>query len=462
MEQTLKLARQWGAPVAAVVFFALWCVAEAGRMGPWPGLPFWGGTWPLVLMTLAIGVAVWKPYASLGLTALLLGAQLFYVIPPMYSNHWAIYLGSFIALAFILWTARIRTLFIAGGANVVCAGLMTFMMISWRYAYGVGWFQPLYMGDRLALQHYGWQLFSLLLLIAAGCASVGIALRLYEERVSLSKASDLAQANLRETEIELVVEQERTRIARDLHDVLAHSLAVIAAQADGTRYLSQDQPKAVLDALENIAVSARHALVDAQRVIEGVRDDGLVTPQPRLTDVGPLIERMRQGSLNVQHSETGIPVDLGAGQQLAVFRIVQECLTNALKHGGRGTAVRLHLDWSGPGLTLHVASALPASASIGGSDDGGSAARVGRGIPGMRERAHLAGGWLTSGPDGEQFRVTVFIPYGSHAASRSAEDAADAEADMPDAALVGSALTAAASPSGSQRPDNELEGAGRG
>ena len=66
------------------------------------------------------------------------------------------------------------------------------------------------------------------------------------------------------------------------------SLAVIAAQADGTRYLSQDQPKAVLDALENIAVSARHALVDAQRVIEGVRDDGLVAPQPRLTDVGPL------------------------------------------------------------------------------------------------------------------------------------------------------------------------------
>lgn len=175
----------------------------------------------------------------------------------------------------------------------------------------------------------------------------------------------------------------------------------------------------MLDALENIAVSARHALVDAQRVIEGVRDDGLVTPQPRLSDVGPLAERMRQGSLKVQQSETGTPVELGAGQQLAVFRIVQECLTNALKHGGRGTAVRLHFDWSGPGLTMHVASELPASVSIGGTDDGGATERVGRGIPGMRERAHLAGGWLSSGPDGEQFRVTVFIPYGSRPVPRA-------------------------------------------
>ncbi|UKA58554.1 sensor histidine kinase [Arthrobacter sp. FW306-2-2C-D06B] len=281
------------------------------------------------------------------------------------------------------------------------------------------------MGDRPALANYGAQVFSFLFLIAAGCAAAGVALRLYEERGSLFKARVLAQTSLKETEVELVVEQERTRIARDLHDVLAHSLAVIAAQADGTRYLSQDQPKAVLDALENIAVSARHALVDAQRVIEGVRDDGLVAPQPRLTDVGPLVERMRQGSLKVQQSETGTPVELGAGQQLAVFRIVQECLTNALKHGGRGTAVRLHFDWSGPGLTMHVASELPASVSIGGTDDGDAAGRVGRGIPGMRERAHLAGGWLSSGPDGEQFRVTVFIPYGSRPAALLPENGAD-------------------------------------
>jgi signal transduction histidine kinase len=416
MEPLLKFMRHWGAPVAAVLFFTLWCVGEAGRMGPW-GLNVWPGTVPLVLMTAAIAVSVRVPIASLALTALLLLGQFLYLIPAMYSNHWAIYIGSFISLAFILWTAGKRTVLIAVSANAVFIVAMTFLMISWRYSYGVGWFYPLYGGDRVALQVHGWQLFAILTLIAAGCAAVGVAVKLYQERGSLFQARNIAQAGLKEAEIDLIVEQERTRIARDLHDVLAHSLAVIAAQADGTRYLSSDQPKAVLNALENIATSARGALVDAQRVIEGVRGDGMVAPQPRLSDVTPLVERMRQGSLVIHRSESGSPVELTTGQQLAVFRIVQECLTNALKHGGRGTAVRLHFDWSGPGLTLHVASAMAAAEGAGdaaGGAAGGAAGaeRVGRGIPGMRERAHLAGGWVTAGPDGEQFRVTAFVPYG--------------------------------------------------
>ena len=390
-------------------------------MGPWPGFNVWPGTVPLVLMTAAIAVSVWQPIVSLALTALLLIGQFIYLIPAMYANHWPIYIGSFIALAFILWTAGKRTALVAAGANAVFIVAMTFLMISWRYSYGVGWFYPLYGGDRVALRIYGWQLFSILTLIAAGCAAVGIAVKLYQERGSLFQARNIAQAGLKEAEIDLIVEQERTRIARDLHDVLAHSLAVIAAQADGTRYLSSDQPKAVLNALENIASSARGALVDAQRVIEGVRDDGMVAPQPRLSDVAPLVERMRQGSLAIRRSESGTPVELTAGQQLAVFRIIQECLTNALKHGGRGTAVRLHFDWSGPGLTLHVASALAAAEGAGGAaGDTAGAERVGRGIPGMRERAHLAGGWVTAGPDGEQFRVTAFVPYGLRTAGSGA------------------------------------------
>jgi len=425
MEPLLKVLRHWGAPAAAVLFFTLWCVAEAGRMGP--GLHTWEGTWPLILMTAAIACAAWKPYASLGFTAGLLAGQLGYAIPAMHANHWAIYLGAFVSLAFIQWTARRRTRFIAAAANVVFAGAMAFLMLSWRYGNGVGWFLPLYMGDRWTFQAYGWQLFSLLLVIAAACAAVGLLLAMYQERGSLFQARTIAQTSLREAEVDLIVEQERTRIGRDLHDVLAHSLAVIAAQADGTRYLSKDQPRAVLNALENIATSARSALVDAQRVIEGVHDDGMVTPQPRLSDVGPLVARM-QGSLKIEQSESGAPAELSAGQQLAVFRIIQECLTNALKHGGRGTAVRLHLDWSGPGLTLHAASGIPETAGRD-SPDPAAETRVGRGLAGMRERAHLAGGWMTSGPDGEQYRVTVFIPYGTRTADADAA-AASAEPDL--------------------------------
>jgi len=109
--------RHWGAPVAAVLFFTLWCVGEAGRMGPWPGFNVWPGTVPLVLMTAAIAVSVWQPIVSLALTALLLIGQFIYLIPAMYANHWPIYIGSFIALAFILWTAGKRTALVAAGAN---------------------------------------------------------------------------------------------------------------------------------------------------------------------------------------------------------------------------------------------------------------------------------------------------------------------------------------------------------
>jgi signal transduction histidine kinase len=441
MEAVQKYARRWGAPVAAVMFFSLWCWAEAGRMGPNggygvnnTGLDSWSGTWPLVLMALAIATAVWQPIASLMLTAALLAGQLTHLIPAMYPNYWAVYLGSFIALAFIMWTAPARMRYVASGVNVITAAIMAFLMLSWRYGAGVGWFGPLYGGDRTILRTYGWQLFALLLLIAAACAAAGLLLALYQERGNLFRARELAQSSLKETEIDLIVEQERTRIARDLHDVLAHSLAVIAAQADGTRYLSKDQPKAVLNVLDTIARSARSALVDAQRVIEGVRDDGTVTPQPRLSDIPALIDGMQRGSLKIHPSESGTPVELSTGQEMAVFRIVQECLTNALKHGGRGTDVRLHFDWSGPGLTLHVASAVaPAgqedAANPAGQEDAANPAipRVGRGLPGMRERAHLAGGWLTAGPDGEHFRVTVFIPYRTREAM-AADNTAGAEA----------------------------------
>ena len=139
-------------------------------------------------------------------------------------------------------------------------------------------------------------------------------------------------------------------------------------------------------------------------------------------------------------------MELTAGQQVAVFRIVQECLTNALKHGGRGTAVRLHFDWSGPGLAVNVASALPTENARTAAD--GVQERVGRGLPGMRERAHLAGGWITMGPDGEQFRVTVFIPYGKRSDDSSQQE--DLEAGAALEARVGALAGAPSSAPHSQ------------
>ncbi|WP_211882842.1 sensor histidine kinase [Pseudarthrobacter albicanus] len=446
MEQTLQRLRHWGSPSAAIIFFVLWSGRHWGLYGSF--LAEQGRLPAIVLVSVAIALAGRWAAASLGVTALLLVLQLLHVLEPMIATPWQLYIGAFVALAFMLWLAPPRMRIVAGAATAALAGVMAFIMLGRGYGMGAYWASALVIanGTRTTMIGLWWQCWAVLLLIAAGCAAAGVLLRLYEERGTLFRARDDARASLKETEVELIVEQERTRITRDLHDVLAHSLAVIAAQADGARYLGHGQPQAVLNALETIAGSARRALVDAQRVIENVRDDGTASPQPLLRDIGPLVEQMR-GSLKIQQSSTGKPVELGAGQQLAVFRIIQECLTNALKHGGRGTAVRVHSDWSGPGLTLHAASTLRPLTAAQGHADGANAGRVGRGIPGMRERAHLAGGWLTAGSDGEDFRVTAFIPYGIGRA-----DTAPALAEAAGADGAARALERASPPSAGASP----------
>lgn len=170
--------------------------------------------------------------------------------------------------------------------------------------------------------------------------------------------------------------------------------------------------------MDTIATSARSALVDAQHVIEGIHDDGMETPQPQLHDINTLVEGMRQGSLKIHQSESGQPVELSSGQQVAVFRIVQECLTNALKHGGRGTEVRLHFDWSGPGLTLHVASTMPP-------------------------------------------RVTVFIPYGNREISqRKNPDLREAADGVPPEGLGIEGRQRGTDPQSLEAPTSEVDGRG--
>ncbi|WP_261388207.1 sensor histidine kinase [Arthrobacter alpinus] len=255
-------------------------------MGPWPGFPSWNGTLPLAFAAATLAVAAWKPYVSLGLATALLVGQLLHLIPSMEANHWAIYVGSFLAFGFIQWNGTRRERFVSGAANVVSAAIMAVLMLSWRYGQGVGWYNSHY-GDFSTFKNFGWPVFGLLLMIAAACAAAGLLLSLFEEQRGLFQDRNLARASLLETEVDLIIEQERTSISRDLHDVLAHSLAVIAAQADGAMYLGEDQPAPVRKALENISRFAPSALVDAQRVIEGVGDGEVAAPQPRLSNVRP-------------------------------------------------------------------------------------------------------------------------------------------------------------------------------
>ncbi len=197
---------------------------------------------------------------------------------------------------------------------------------------------------------------------------------------------DTARQNRRDklaAEQQTIVEQERNRIARDMHDVVAHSLAVVIAQADGARYAG-DKPAADA-ALTTIAATAREALADVRLLLGQLRHNQDEGPQPVLADLDRLVEQLRSSGLVVALEQRGAPLPLAAARELAVYRIVQEALTNALRHGDTDEEVVVLIEWlpDAAALTISNALRLPAREPT-----------PGHGLAGMRERALLVGGNL--------------------------------------------------------------------
>ena len=212
-----------------------------------------------------------------------------------------------------------------------------------------------------------------------------------------------AQQEQRLAQQSVVVEQERNRIARDMHDVVAHSLAVVIAQADGARYAQKGDPEAMDATLSTIAETARGALGDVRLLLAELRHRQGEGPQPLLTDLDALFEQMRGAGLDLQLTVTGTEQPLPTGHQIAIYRIMQEALTNALRHGNRHGPVLVDLVWQGAGVSVRVDNPV---ASVASSTD-----RFGHGVPGMLERAALVGGWLTAEQtENGRFLVTAYVP----------------------------------------------------
>src|SRR5690554_1609722 len=203
-------------------------------------------------------------------------------------------------------------------------------------------------------------------------------------------------------EVATAEEQERVHIARDMHDVVAHSLAVVIAQADGARYAQASDPEATGAALTTISTTAREALSDVRILLGQLRHSQGESPQPVLEDLDRLLDQLRSAGLTIARSDSGTAVPLGTSQQLAVYRIVQEALTNALRHGDTDDEVQLTLVWGQDGVHVTVANELKATPAAPLS--------AGHGLVGMRERATLVGGWLTAEPRQGQFIVMASIP----------------------------------------------------
>lgn len=218
------------------------------------------------------------------------------------------------------------------------------------------------------------------------------ALSTHVATVSTQRDAALTRADL---------EAERTRVARDVHDVVAHSLTVVIAQADGARYATAQRDEPSAEAFATIAQTARDALADVRVLLTGLRHTQEDGPQPGLGDLDGLLDSMREAGLALTVREFGTRGHLSEARALALYRILQEALTNALRHGLREEPTTVELEWGEEAVDLVVTnSALGAAADP---------VHRGHGIDGMRERASLAGGEL-SVHDGEAFRVRLRLP----------------------------------------------------
>ncbi|MFC4242211.1 sensor histidine kinase [Gryllotalpicola reticulitermitis] len=272
----------------------------------------------------------------------------------------------------------------------------------------------------------------LVFVVVAWLIGVGVS-ALWRVRVVSGRLQTTA-ARLDETDLELKLAHDRGRISRDIHDSLAHSLAIIVAQAEGAAAIHELKPEAAPESLGNIATVARHALGEVRRLVERINDDEDVSEHTsRLEHIPALIDDMRSAGVEASLRVLGEPGALALSKQVAVYRIVQESLTNALKHGGRGATATVTLDAQGTGLAVLVVSKSGHGLPL--VQTGGR----GIGIAGMKERARLVGGWLTAVPsDDETFVVTAFIPpdaeaRGEVAPSSSPRSGGETSDDLVDA-----------------------------
>jgi signal transduction histidine kinase len=208
--------------------------------------------------------------------------------------------------------------------------------------------------------------------------------------------------------------EERQRIARELHDVVAHHMSVIAIQAEAAPYKTPDPPRELVESLTDIRASALAGLDELRRLLGVLRSDGPdIAPQPGLDDLPGLLESARNGGITVTAELSGQPRAMPQGVDLSAYRIVQEALSNALRHAP-GSTVRVGLAYRARELEIRVRDDAQGAGTRAAWDRGPGAARShrgGHGIIGMRERAAMLGGQLDAGPaeDGG-FLFTAVLP----------------------------------------------------
>jgi signal transduction histidine kinase len=196
--------------------------------------------------------------------------------------------------------------------------------------------------------------------------------------------------SLVDQEAELAASSERARIAREMHDIVAHNIAVMIALSDGAAYTAADNPEQAASLMAQVSATGRAALTETRRLLGVLRQAPGAghAPQPTLADIDELVASVRAAGLPTRLTVTGQPFALPPSAQLALYRMIQEALTNTLKHAAGVTSAEVRLSYRPGEVGLEV------------TDDGRPAGlpEGGHGVAGMRERAAVFGGEVTAGP----------------------------------------------------------------
>ncbi|HEY2794532.1 MAG TPA: histidine kinase [Micromonosporaceae bacterium] len=379
----MRLRQLWDRIPAVVVDIALTVVVLLAQFAPFvsaqplPGQHAW--PWPMFLPVIASTVPlIWRrraPFVVLILTELGAGAYAFFPAGPPQPIWYGALVAMFTLAALApRWQRLSALIFIGWGAVLVTGALDTAVrgVLMWVTAYALG--------------------------------------RVWAARGAQADALR-ERAHHLERERELAAARERARIARDMHDILAHGVSVMIAQAEaGPVFIGRDDAR-VAASFDAISVAGREAMTQLRRILGVLADDPTnaspseARPMPRLADITGLVDQVTRAGLDVEMVESGATGELAADTQVAAFRIVQEALTNVLKHARADSGrvrVEIRLEWHEQDLTVSV------------TDNGATAVAAngaGHGLIGIAERAASCGGSARCGPaDGGGFRVSAHLP----------------------------------------------------
>ena len=249
-------------------------------------------------------------------------------------------------------------------------------------------------------------LLGLFFLLGTATAAITAGLTLRIRRMYLATLEDRASRLEieRDQRVQLTAAAERSRVAREMHDILGHNLSVMVGLADGAATLAANRNEQSAEALRLLGDTGRQAMGELRRVLGVLRENQddvrILSPQPGLDDVDPLLARVRAAGLTVTYRTVGHLDSLGSGVQLTVYRIVQEALTNTLKHAGTGSTAEVAVAADAGTVRVRIADTGTPPGASGQVSPEPKTDGPGHGLVGIRQRAAMYGGTVSIGPRG--------------------------------------------------------------